>query len=158
MIIVKKWLLLILLVLVVLVGFPKKQITYPLSQSSDAIVTIEIVTIHDYRIINTGNFDMIEISTTIDSTEHAAFLTAFESLCCYDSYGPSQECLEGNAVRFTYRDGAFEIVGAETSFYCNAEYDWSYSPYYFDYDEFNCFLGEIVRRQGTVLCLSLITA
>lgn len=117
-----------------------RPIAYPFSQKKDAIVQIDIVEIDDYRIINTGNFDMITICKSIDQSKQSSFVSKFEDLHCHKSRGPSQECLEGRAVRFTYNDGAFEIVGAETAFYCTANKDWSYPAYYYNYNDFNNFL------------------
>lgn len=151
----KKWALLIFVIvlLALLLSLSEKPISYPLMQEKDAISQIDIIEIDDYRIISTGNFDMIRIKKNIDVAEHSAFISAFYNLRCNKSLGPSQECLEGKAIRFLFDDGAFQLVGAETSFYCSADNEWSYVAYYFDYEMFYQYLLSIEQMcdKGTVL-------
>ena len=68
------------------------------------------------------------------------FLSGFYCLGCKDLFGPSQEVIEGNAIRFTYSDGSFELVTAESGFYYSADKEWSCPAYVFDYDEFHEFV------------------
>ena len=138
----KKWVLLsvIILLLILMLFWSQRTTTYPLMQEKDAVAQIDIVNINNFKIINTGSFDQIVSVKRIDADEHLTFFSTFRDLPCYKSLGPSQECLEGKAIRFIFQDGAFELVGAETSFYCSADNERSYMAYYFDYELFNQYI------------------
>ena len=139
----KKWIFIISLIIIIATALSlcnQKTVQYPLMQKESAITQIDIVEISGYRTVSTGNFDSIRVIKNIDPSENSVFLTSFYNLPCKKSFGPSQECLEGLAVRFFFQDGAFQLVGAETSFYCSADNNWSYIAYYFDYDAFHQYL------------------
>ena len=137
----KKWIWVLIIPIIVVLCIPFIQMTeYPILQSENTNIQIDIVNISDYRIINTGSFDMIHVEKTIDASEHAEFLSSFRKLRCKKSLGPTQECLEGNAIRFLFSDGSFQLIGAETGFYCTASNDQSFITYYYDYNMFNEYI------------------
>lgn len=148
----KKWLsfFIIVLLLLLLMVCCNRRTVYPLSQDYKDIVRIEIVEIDNYRIVSKGYFDMIKSVVTLNAADYDSFLSEFHDVPCQKSLGPSQECIEGRAVRFTYSDGAFELISAESGFYCSANRDWSYPAYYFDYNQFNSFISSVILEQSRI--------
>ena len=126
--------------IILLLVFCNRKVVYPLSQSENTIEKIEIVSIEDSRIVSSGSFDRIVTISAIDENQYDDFLSEFYCLGCKDLFGPSQEVIEGDAIRFTYSDGSFELVTAESGFYYSADKEWSCPAYVFNYDEFHEFV------------------
>lgn len=137
----------IALILSLLLVCCNMQPKYPLKQDVDRIATIEIVEIDNYKIIDTKSFHLITSCATIAPEDREAFLSDFYDLTCRESMRPPEEYVEGVAIRFTYQDGAFELVSATPGFYYSADQQSSYTAYYLDYDAFNEFISRYYTQE-----------
>ena len=99
----KKWILLSLAVVVVLLCiWRSNHRQYPSPQPPENIKTIEIVDIKDYRIISNCYYEGIITMATIDPMQHQMFLKEFDKIRCKKYTFHPQDIIEGTAIRLTY--------------------------------------------------------
>ena len=121
---------------------------FTLSQPYDNVSSVEIVYVADDNILVKGFLDSIQSVCTVNVGQWHAFFDDFYSITCSQYLNDPAESVTGEVIRVTYKDGAFDLIGRYSIFYCTSEKSWDYLPYYFDYDAFNAFINVWKNQQG----------
>lgn len=129
-------LVMFLLVAIIMVGCTEE--SYELRQSTDKIVSIEIIVAeskNEYTIIK-----------ELSDSEIRSFTEALGSIRFRSYYGTPRP-ISGNAIKITYKDGNYELICANTAEYMKDGYIF-YIVLYCDEAEFDDFLAKYVDKDA----------
>lgn len=117
-----------------------REMSYPFSQPEEEMVGIEIIHFQEA-------FPFNEITTIVDIplSDQKEFLSEFKKVMCQKKMDPSQQVLNGNMIRITYRDQSIEMIAYSTAFYYPTSGDPCFPHYHFDDQEFSCFVDSVIQ-------------
>lgn len=115
---------------------------YVLSQPADVINSIDIVSVANDTILVKGFYDAIESVCVIEQEYWDDFLADFHAIPSKRYLNDPAESVTGNAIRITYRDGSFELIGQKAVFSSKPNKDWEYLSFHFDNESFHSLIKE----------------
>ena len=122
---------------------------YTLAQPNSCISNVEIVHVPSHTIVDDGAYEKIVVTATIPDDQIPSFLDDFSRVPSKKDFGHPAYYVEGNVVRITYSDGAFELIGKYAGFYATSSGETDYIDYHFTVSRFEQFISEQLLKYAS---------